>query len=285
MKYITWSVIYHIGTWKVNFRVLAALLLGCGITLTNIGRYFSFAHAVGYSVQIFEPYILTGSNVMFFMGILLGCLLLLSDAPFVTPMSKYEIIRIGRKKWLMSQIVYIIIACIVYSIVILLFSVAVSTFAGDFFLSNHWSQTMVMLAERQPGFADNFRLSFKFPDYIRSTKPFTALLLTFLYNNLYMVVMGLCMFVFNLLINRNAGWVAAMALHIVGYIIYANAGFGIVSVKYSLLCCAAPGFHYVAAYGISNSYSFMLFAAIVLFLIFAGISNASRLELFYEAAL
>lgn len=285
MKYITWSVIHHIGTWKVNFRVLAALLLGCGITLTNIGKYLSFAHAVGYSVQIFEPYIVTGSNILFLMGVFLGSLLLLSDAPFVTEMSKYEMLRIGRKKWLVSQIVYIVIACILYSVVILLFTVVVSAVSSDCIWSDSWSRTMVMLAERQPGFADQFRFSFKFPDYIRSTKPFAALWLTFLYNNLYMVTMGLCMLVFHLFIKRNAGWVAAMALHIVGYMIYANAGWGIISVKYSLLCCAAPGFHYVAAYGMGNGYSFMLFAAIIIFLIFAGISNASRLELFYEDAL
>lgn len=259
--------LYHIGTWPRNPRVVSSFLLGAALCLYNISGYFRFSNAIGSSVQIFEAYIIAGSSATSFLALFLGSLLLISDAPFVTPSSRYEIVRMGRKNWLSSQILYIVLSCALYSLVMLCVCVIYSLACGRVTVSNLWSPAISMLAEKQPIFAVNkFRISFSYPGYIHAVSPFLAVLLTLFFSTAYSSVLGMCIMFFNLLSNQNWGWIPAAVLHILGYVVYANGGYSFVPVKFSLFSCALPAYLFEPAFDMSPLYSLTVF--VVLFVIF-----------------
>ncbi len=253
------SSLYHIRTWPRDLRAVSSILLGATLCLYSISRYFRFSNAIGSSVQMFEAYIIVGSCAPFFLAVFLGSLLLVSDAPFITPLSRYEIVRMGRKNWLVSQGLYIILSCIFYSAIILFFCIIYSFIFCRVSLANSWSTAITMLAEEQPTFAvKNFSISFPNPDYIHTVSPVSAVLLTLLFNSAYSSVLGLCILLFNLLTDQNWGWVFAAVLHIFGYIIYANGGY-FIPIKFSLFCCALPAHLFTPELNMSPFYAFIVF--------------------------
>lgn len=280
MRLILHLTYYHIKAWKSSLRIWAAFFLGLGICLKNGIQYLSFIHVMDSSVQIFEPYIVIGSRIPFFMGILLGSLLLLSDAPFVNTLSQYEIIRIGRIKWLWGQITYIFISCILYSIMMLAFLCIVTVFYSEPSLENTWSEGMNILAVKQPAFiVRKFAFSFAFPEMIDALTPLKAVGETLVFNSLYMFFIGCVILVVNLMTKRCLGWVMAAMLHILGYISYANGGMGI-PMKCSLLCCAVPAYHYIQALEMSSQYAFILLSILSILLIGVGRKLILRAEFF-----
>lgn len=249
----------HLKSWRFNYHVPAAFLLGTALCLKNMYGYLSFANGIGSPVHVFEPYIIIGSRVPFFMGVLLGNLLLLSDAPFVNPVSKYEILRVGQKKWFWSQILYVIFSCILYSLYILALTGITASLYSQTYIQNAWSSAMDLIAVRQTDLViQKYAFSFAFPELVRSASPCAAAFFTFVFNTLYMVLIGFCILVVNLLSGSGFGWIAAAMIHIIGYVAYANSGIGI-PLRVSLLCCAAPAYHYISGLKMSAGYCFCLF--------------------------
>lgn len=276
MRILFKIVWYHIRLWKKDLRILAAFLLGIGVCIKNISPYIILANELEYSVQVFEPYIILGSRVPYLMGICLGGLLLLSDAPFITNISCYEVVRVGRRKWILSQIIYVIISCILYMVVICFMTILVTMIFSQFSLKNHWGNAMNMVAIKQSEFIiRKFSFSFPFSDFIEKTTPQSAFFITYIFNTAYLTLMGLCILMVNLVICRNNGWIITTMLYIISYIIYANGGM-ILPLKYSLLCCAAPAYCYIAGLGITIRYVCIVF--ITLFVIFINVSRYSALN-------
>lgn len=263
------SSLYHIGTWLRNPRIVSSILLGAVLCLYSIFRYFQFSNAIGSSVQIFEAYIIVGSYAPFFLAMFLGSLLLISDAPFVTSLSRYEIVRMGRKNWLTSQIIYIVLSCALYSLIMLCFCIVYTLIFCKVSPANSWSASITMLAEKQPTFAANkFKISFPYPDYLHAVSPLFSVLLTFFFNTAYSSILGLCILLFNLMTNQNWGWIPAAVLHIFGYIIYANGGY-FIPFKFSLFCCALPAHLFTSELNMSPIY------ALIVFMVFFDVLNVA----------
>lgn len=282
MKTVFSLLFHHFSAWRSDHRVHAAFLLGIALCIMPVSRYMAYARVMGSSIQIWEPFIYMGSTVSSLTGIFLGVLLLMSDAPFLCERSPYEILRTGKKYWIAANIIYVFISCLLYMIVILLVTILISCAAGKITLNNHWSAAMETLAEKQPEFAVlTYKIKFPYPEWINSVSPFTALLQTLLYNGLYMAVISLCIFCVNLWANINCGWLFAAAVHIVGYVIYANGPL-VFPQKLSLLVCSVPSIHYAEGYGISNSYAAVLLCALAAILIYLTQRASTRVEPFQK---
>lgn len=263
-----------------NPRVWASILLGVGICVDNSMKYLSFMNEMGFSSQIFEPYIVIGNRVPYFMGIFLGALLLLSDIPFFTPLTKYEVLRIGKEKWFWSQILYIFVMSIWYLIILLLFTCMITSARVELFFENKWSAGMYMLAEKQQEFViRKFAFSFPFPELIHVLTPCQAVFVTMMFNCLYLCLIGYCILAVNLFCRRNIGWILAAMLHIFGYISYANGGL-IIAMRYSLLCCALPVYHYIDKLNMPSGYSLMLLIFLAVALVLIGKRGLRRSENF-----
>ncbi len=268
---------YHIRSWKTNFRIWAAFLLGFGICLKNGSMFLSCMKAMHSSAQIFEAYIVIGSHITWFMGILLGSFLLLSDAPFVNDLSKYEIIRTGKIKWFWSQISYIFISSILYSLIIFIFLCILTVLYAEPLFENTWSEGIRILAVKQPVYViRKFAFSFPFPEMIENLSPLGAAVKTMFFGSLYMSLTGFVIFAGNLCSFHGLGWVLAAMIHILGYISYANLGL-VIPMKFSLLCCAVPAYHDGE---MSSLYSFVLLSIVCIISIAAGRKIINKAELF-----
>lgn len=280
MRTILTLTYQHLKSWRSNYHVLAAFLLGTAVCLKNSYGYLAFANGIGSSVHIFETYIIIGSRIPFFMGILLGNLMLLSDAPFVSSVSKYEILRTGRIKWFWSQVMYIFFSCILYLLYVLMLTSILTFLYSGSYIQNTWSNAMDMIAVKQTDLViKKYAFSFAFPELISLTSPFCAAFFTVVFNWLYMVFIGLCILVVNLSCNANYGWVAAAVVHIFGYIAYANGGI-VIPLRYSLLCCSAPAYHYISSLKMPTWYSFCLFLVLNIGIVCLGRSFLSRFPFF-----
>lgn len=270
MRLVLYPAFFRIRAWRCSPRVWAALLLGMGTCLHNGALYLTFINGTGGSAQILEAYIVIGNRATFLLGVLLGGLLLLSDTPFVTPISQYEVLRTGRKRWFWTQVIYIFLASVLYVLLILAFTCLVTVVHSKTFWGNTWSRGMELLAVRRPEFViRKFAFDFPFPALLRETSPYGAAAATLVFNGLYLGMMGCCILAVNLRSERNPGWVAAAMLHMFGYIIYTNGGL-FIPLRYSLLCCAIPVYHYEEGFRMSTVYSFAVLALFCLVFVVVG---------------
>lgn len=285
MKTVVLLLLHHLGAWRSDRRVHAAFLLGIALCITPVSRYMAYARVMGSAVPIWEPFIYMGSTVPCLTGTFLGVLLLMSDAPFLCERSPYEILRTGKRAWIAANILYVFISCLLYMMAILAVTMLISCTAGSITLDNHWSAAMETLAEKQPDFAViTYKIKFAYPEWINSVSPVTALLQTLLYNGLYMAVISLCIFCVNLRSHINCGWLVGAAVHVVGYVIYANGPL-LFPQKCSLLVCSVPAFHYAEGYGISNAYAAVLLCALAAALVFLTLRASARVEPFQKCRL
>lgn len=280
MKCVLFTLSGKLQSWITNLRVISALLLGLTLAARTIMHYLSFARAVGTAVQIFEAYIYISSSTSSFRTLALGSFLLLSDAPFITLLSQHEMLRIGRKKWLWGQIVYVFAASLLYSLTLLVFASLLSCITGESYLLGGWSSPMELLAVQQPDFAvRNFNASFPYPEMLQAVSPIGAALIGLIFNSMYLSLISLLILCVNLLTKQNYGWIVGGVVHFANYMIYANGNFGM-NVKNSLRCCAVPSYHYNTYLGMSGSYCFFVLFVCIFIVIGICRANAHRIEPF-----
>lgn len=280
MKLALSAMSIKLQTWLSSLRVLASFLLGITLAVHYAVQYLLFAKAIGDPTQVFEAYIYVCSKPMSFCAITLGCLLLLSDAPFLTPLSQQEMLRIGRRKWQLGQIFYLFFSSVLYSLVMLVFTSLCGMVITGTYLLGGWSGAMEILAADQPISAIvNFEASFSFYNMMQSLGPNAATLLGILFNSLYFSLIGLIILCVNLVSKRNYGWIVASCIHFANYMVSANSGFGM-NPKHSLLCCALPGYQFIPELGMSAIYCFVVFFVCITIVIEVCHLNTNRIEPF-----
>lgn len=217
------SSLMQIRDWRSQPKNLIAILLSVGLMIPLVQSYAEFTDMLGSSAHAVDIFVIAGSTISMFTRTLLGWLVLISDAPFITPRSSYEIMRMGRKSWIISRIFYMILSCWIYLILNILVCIVLLRTKIPLTFNSQWSQPMYMLAEKQPEFAvQSFSLLFPYPEFIHRWGPWQAEAVTFLCNSLYMLLLGSIVFVVNIRTHKNLGWVIASGFHMVGYTIYMN---------------------------------------------------------------
>ena len=235
---------HHLRSCRSDLRLWASLLIGIAMCVSPIHNYLSFAEVSASTHHVLEPFILIGSTVAQFTRIVLGWLVAVLGAPFISERTTYEILRVGRKRYLTERIWFIILLSMMYLIGTTAATCLLGLMRGNTIWINEWSPAMRTLAERQPAFAiTTFRLHFPYPHYITALSPYAAAILTLLLNWSYLTILGLVALVINSFIKPVVGVIAAFAVHIAGYLIYTNAYLGM-PLQFSLLVCAMPAYYF-----------------------------------------
>ncbi len=260
------NVAIQFSSWKTDFRVIMALILGSVLLCLNGYSYLKLAVFLRSEIQAFEMFIICGSTGYSFLASYLGNALLLSNAPFTSEMTAYEVLRLGKRRWIDSRIIYVVSSCFIYSIIILIASVLFSATKCSLNFKNEWSSTISELSIRQPSYIlDTFRFAFNQKEYIMTISPYTAVALTVVCNSMYSVLLSMIIMSVNLLTEQSFGWIIASAIHICGYIIYANVG-NMFPLKMSLFCHGMPAYYFQknAGFSILGTISFVLLVFIIL---------------------
>ena len=258
----------HLQSWKLNYTIWAGLGIGLGLCLMYVLRFISYCNVIGTACQIVEPYIIMGNmSKHSFTGIFLGCIVVLSEAPFINKQSTYEIIRVGTRTWVRSQILYIIVAILIYNFFIMLTCVVLGVIKSNVFFENKWSTAISLLAVQQPAFAvANFKLNFPYANFIYSLKPYNGALLTLLFNAAYCIIAVLLIFIVNIWTRTNMGWIVGAAFHILGYVVSNNGGL-FFRFNISILECALPAVLLSEDFPIEPFWATWLLSTLILLLI------------------
>lgn len=181
IKQAFWIAGQNFYGWKKSPRIWMTFILAAILCLMLSDQIIS--HAIKYEtiLQVFEPFIWTYGDASSVMLSSLLLILLFADMPFISQATPYWLVRTKRKIWLAGQIIYVILATVIYNIFL---AVMLGIMGAPFsFTGNVWSETAAMLGYgggesiTVPGFhKNNGKLNSL---YVRSNSVWTC---TFIYS-------------------------------------------------------------------------------------------------------
>ena len=218
---------------------LLGLLLGMTFALAPTMSMLRASVEGSMQIHIFEAFILIACNSFSCLPMMLGLILMLSDAPFIHEDIAHIALRATRIQWMVTQFLYIAFICIIYFGIILLFTMSIC--ASNGFSGNLWSPTLLRIS-KDMGFANKFNLAFSNELFLRQYAPYQALRVCFILQTVYGFILSMIMFTFNMLFRRGSGIVIALALHQLGYIMLRD-GHMFANQYLSLMVHALPTTH------------------------------------------
>ncbi len=212
-------------------RVVMGYLLGLTLTAYFANDFLEYAALLGEPVNILETFCVTEHNILF---LILGWLLVVADAPFVKKNTYLLLYRCGTRLWNMGMILYLFSQAFFYTACLAVFTVAISCSRG--FAGSVWSSPVYFLVT---DLGKNARAGYHVFFSLAMTKYMTvpqAFAVTFLFMYLYLVVLGMFLYVCNLVMPGILGAVITLCVHMLGYLL--NMGG---YTRFSLLARSVPG--------------------------------------------
>ena len=244
-----------------------AWAVGISLTLLPTYRFSSYLSAIGGKMQLLECYTIISSTASYFSGIVIGMILIVSDAPFISERTITEMIRCGKKAWYATKVQTTAIVIFFYLLSVLAASFIIPMCCGlDVSLDNAWSSSMMMLVRNPSTFVATFKLYFPYDECMQTTLPYALGTLAFALNYLYLLTLGLVAFAFNMIGNRAYGVAAAILWHLVGYIIYANGPMYFPQ-QLSLLSSSMAVLQYTSVYQLNVWNSLVIFSFVIVALL------------------
>ncbi|HML69425.1 MAG TPA: hypothetical protein PKA81_13650 [Clostridia bacterium] len=264
--------------WPSNLRVYMAFLFGMAVSSVPVLNYLDFAKALQEPMNAVEPFIILQTLREQMTILLLGLLLLLSDAPFINQRSTYSIIRVSRKSWAVGMILYVVAAAFLYYLVMLVFSIGLVSARAYF--GNFWSDAIYSLAN-MPSVNSSIEFGIYFPYImiVKSLSPLQAVFHTVCLASIYGAILALVVFTVSMRNNRIYGLIAALVVHAAGYIMVSEAYINIP--KASLLANTLLGFHTFssgATSGITLTFSYILLGVVAILLAALAILLSRKLD-------
>lgn len=202
--------------WIVTPRIwVLAVFLACFLAYNSSGLV-QLASAMNSGVT---PWVFPGLFLTPVMVSVFGCftMLLFCDAPFLDRHTPFVEIRTGRKAWILGQLLYIILASLVYTVYVFLVSVLV--LVPHLELSGDWGVLLRSLAAdsslaSQKGIALTV---FADPVIVGQFSGPQATLIACAFFWLVAVLVGVLIFAFNIMVGKMSGLVAAGAVIALSY--------------------------------------------------------------------
>lgn len=264
-------------SWVTTPRVYVALVMNAFVVSVISARLLAFSRFVAEPVNILEPFIISGSEASWAVFLPLGFLLLLADAPFVTSRTPYELIRVGRAQWVKAQLVYIVMAGVVfYGLTALISGLLV---APNAFVGNLWSRPLYYLSRGDRTAIELFQIAFEYPQFIGGMRPLTAWFQVLSLSMLYGIVLGMILFVFNLR-GHALGWILATLVHVIGYAGIRSAFLFVIPPKLWLFAYSVPTWlDGEGAFGVEAFESYILFLGLIVLLSMLAMRQAKHVAL------
>ena len=200
-----WAVVrYNFRTWRKNVRIVLTFALAFILCFLLSDKAASFAYDMGTAMQAFEPFVWTFGDANSVLLISLLLVLLFADIPFLGAGVPYYLVRMKRSTWAWGQLIYLILATLIYMVFILIATTLICM--QNSFLGNMWSETAAILGYSGAGKAVALPALVK---TLEMSRPYQCAETIFLLMLLYTLVLALLMLLFKLLRGKSAGVVAA----------------------------------------------------------------------------
>lgn len=197
---------------SVTFLILLAFLI-----FVYISPLKAVSKDAGYRISPWVfPHLM--SHLYFLFTFILGIIYFYSNAPFLNHAGMYQMIRSGRYRWCISQIISIIFSGFTLAAAALLLSAII--LAPRVFLTSEWGKLLHTLSLTDLGASYNFSFAISY-NLINKLQPIPAMLLAWGVCGLTISFTGIFLFFFSVFINRTAAISITMVL-LTGVVIVEN---------------------------------------------------------------
>ena len=191
---------------------------------------------MGEPVNILEAFVVVAHLYKNMLFLPLGWLLLVADAPFVKGNAYLVLHRCGRKVWNLGMLLYIAVQAFLYAACLALVSVLASSPLG--FAGNMWSSPVYDLAMgRAESEAMEAGIDFSWPNIMEAMHVPEAFFLTLLFLWLYLMTLGMLLYVCTLLLKGIFAILAVFGVQIGGFLLQEG-----MSPQFSLLSKSVLGY-------------------------------------------
>lgn len=201
-------VLQNFRKWKYDCRIWIALFIVLifihSLTkgLSDICDYTGVKSSPWIFPFLYMQYY---NKMLFFFPLIL----IFSNAPFIDKNQLYVLIRTGRSKWCIGQMLYIAVASALYFAFVMVFSIILNLDCIEF--TGEWGKLLNTLANTTMG--TKFQLGFSSErDVINMFSPVSAMWFTFLHSWISGVVLGFVVFLFNMKIKGGGTFFASFML-------------------------------------------------------------------------
>lgn len=167
LKQIWQTALVNFRRWHKNPQIILAFLMAFVVCFLLSDKVLNFADRHDTVLQMFETFIWTFGDANSVLIISLLLLLLFSDMPNLGNDVPFFLIRINRTVWMMGQILYVVLATLLFVAFILL-STCLLCFTKAY-SANIWSKTAAILGYSDigkeiaiPAFLNVLELSFPY---------------------------------------------------------------------------------------------------------------------------
>lgn len=163
---------------------------------------------------MFEVFIWSFGDANSIMISSLLLILLFSDIPFIYQTTPYCITRINRRTWVLGQVVYLVLAIMIYTIFLMVVTCLLC--APISFVGNVWSETAAMLGYSGIGSKVALPASLK---AMEMSSPYVCTLHVFLLMSLYSLMVGTLMMFVSLGKKKGAGFLVVFVVNLYGLLL------------------------------------------------------------------
>lgn len=251
-------------------RVIMGFILGIALFGYWLNNFVQYALDTGEPVNILEAFIVVEHHHKSILFLVLGWLLMISDAPFIKRNTYLILCRSSRKKWDIAMLQYIIIQAFLYVTAIAVVSVVVSTFYG--YWGNMWSSPVYNLAiDTENHLGVKYNITFPWRNIMEVMTVPQAFVITFAFLFMYLVLIGFLLYVCNLLLKEIYGILMVFGIQISGYLLQQEG-----VMQLSLMAKAIPGYWIDGSGG--QWKTVVLLGAIILILVLISLCLIGRVD-------
>ena len=121
-QYILPSVLLNFRKWKKNYRIWIVFAFELSIMWVSTGHFKSIAEERSLAISAGFFAVWCGHKIGRFV-MFLGILVLFCNAPFMDEQHQFIMIRLGKQKWFLGQMIYMLLASFLYFAVMYIFCV------------------------------------------------------------------------------------------------------------------------------------------------------------------
>lgn len=262
--------------WICNFRMLLLLVVAVFINGFAVEPLKQHAEKIQSPLNVLEPFIATVNSEVLVIIIPAVFLALMSDFPRTDGNTLFFIQRIGKKNWVIGQILFSIYAIFTYVAAIFLATVIPSI--STCYFGNYWSIAVSKYADMFPSEANSFGCLLIKKNVYNQVSPWYAAIQGYAIMMLYLFVIVLIMLVFRTLQKKVYGMLTSVSIIAIG-------GTSCLA-KMKLMWCfpmahASVWFHYTKYYRspvMTMWKSYLYFLCVIVFLITLALRVMGRMN-------
>lgn len=196
-------------------RVAMGFLAGTVMPFWWLKGFLEYVISRGEPVNILEAFPVIGHSYNSILFLVLGWLLVVSDAPFINGSTYYSLCRTNKRSWNCAMVFYILVQAALYTAAVILPTVLFSLPYG--YVGRMWSNPVYVLSQDfGMDISSAYHVAFLRQNMMRNIDVPCAFAVTALCFYLYLVAMGMILYTFNLLLGGIWGTVITFLVHIGG---------------------------------------------------------------------